>query len=204
MSELVAAQLAAMSLLEAVAVALAIAYLVLAIRESIWCWPCAFVSTALYIYLFGNVALYMESALNAFYLIMAVYGFMRWSRGAGESANVPVVVMSVRTHLAAAVIITILIMASALLLRTYTDQALPFADAFTSWTAVWATWLTARKVLENWWYWLVIDVVSAAMYFDRGLPLTGLLFIGYLIMIPFGFVAWRRSWRTSGEIRLGA
>ena len=66
---------------EIVAVVLAIAYLVLAIRQSVWCWPCAFVSTGIYIVLFHEVALFMESALNAFYLAMAVYGFWVWTRG---------------------------------------------------------------------------------------------------------------------------
>ncbi|MEO0575766.1 MAG: nicotinamide riboside transporter PnuC [Pseudomonadota bacterium] len=202
MTELLAAQMAAMSVLEGIAVTLAIAYLVLAIRQSVWCWPCAFVSTALYIYLFGNVSLYMESTLNLFYMVMAVYGFYRWRQGATTTAAAPVVVLRAQSHIAAALVIAVLIALSATLLTRYTDQVLPAVDAFTTWTAVWATWLTAREVLENWWYWVAIDLVSAALCFERGLPLTGLLFVVYLFMIPFGYVAWKSSWRDAGELRV--
>jgi len=65
----------------------------------------------------------------------------------------------------------------------------------TTWGAIWATFLVARKVLENWWYWLVIDIASIAIYWARDLQLTSLLFVVYVVMIPFGMRAWRRSWR---------
>jgi nicotinamide mononucleotide transporter len=63
----------------------------------------------------------------------------------------------------------------------------------TTWSAFWATFLVARKILENWWYWLVIDVASVFIYWQRDLELTALLFVIYVIMIPFGFISWRRS-----------
>jgi nicotinamide mononucleotide transporter len=63
----------------------------------------------------------------------------------------------------------------------------------TSWGAIWATFLVARKVLENWWYWLLIDAASVFIYWSRGLELSALLFIVYLLMIPFGIISWRRS-----------
>ncbi len=193
-------QLAAMSGLEAVAVVLAIAYLVLAIRQSIWCWPCAFASTAIYIWLFHSVSLFMESALNAFYLLMAVYGFMHWMRGGARQSMLPVTTLGMRTHLLAGVVIALLVVLSGSWLSKNTSQALPYVDAFTTWSAVWATWLTARKVLENWWYWLVIDIVSVGLFWSRGLPLTAGLFALYVGMIPFGYLAWRRDVRMPASV----
>lgn len=178
---------------ESVAVALAIAYLVLAIRQSPWCWPCAFVSTGIYIVLFHEVALFMESALNGFYLAMAVYGFWLWTRGGPQGAPKRVHTKPVAMHAVALVAIAALVAASGTWLARNTSQALPYVDAFTTWSAVFATWLTAQKAIENWGYWLVIDLVSIGLYLSRGLPLTALLFVLYVGLIPFGYIAWRKD-----------
>ena len=183
--------------LEWVAVLSGLAYLLLAIRQSIWCWPCAFLSTSVYIYLYGDVRLYMESALNAFYLIMAVYGYWFWRRGGPRTSTATVRTLNWRWHLLALVSIGVLVLISGTLLRLYTDQANAYVDAATSWSAVWATWLTARKVLENWWYWLVIDIVSVGLFAHRGLVLTALLFVLYIVLIPIGYRQWRQSMRVS-------
>jgi len=79
------------------------------------------------------------------------------------------------------------------LMSRHTDAAFPYIDALTTWSAIWATFLVARKVLENWWYWLLIDIVSVCIYWLRDLELTAMLFVIYVIMIPFGLVSWRRS-----------
>ena len=84
---------------------------------------------------------------------------------------------------------------SGFLLSRYSDAVYPYVDSMTTWGAIWATFLVARKVLENWWYWLVIDTVSIVIYWSRDLDLTALLFAVYVVMIPFGLIAWRRSWR---------
>lgn len=179
---------------ELIAVLLAVAYLVLAIRENIWCWFCAAVSTALYVYLFASARLYMESLLNVFYFGMAVYGWIVWRSGqAGD--DLPVSIWSLRTHVYAVSGIVCLAGASGYLLQNFTDAAFPYVDSATTFGAFWATFLVARKVLENWWYWLVIDVASVFIYWMRGLEATAVLFIIYVILIPIGLVAWTRSYR---------
>lgn len=178
---------------EFVAVALAVAYLVLAIRQSPWCWPCAFVSTGIYIWLFHEVALFMESALNGFYLVMAVYGFWVWTRGGEQGAPKRVHTKPWWLHAAAVVVIALLIVVTGGWLAANTEQAFPYVDSFTTYTAVFATWLTAQKAIENWAYWFVIDLVSIFLYAERGLPLTALLFILYVVLIPIGYFAWRRD-----------
>jgi nicotinamide mononucleotide transporter len=82
------------------------------------------------------------------------------------------------------------------LLTRYSDAAYPYIDSATTFAAIWATFLVARKVLENWWYWLVIDAVSVVIYWSRDLELTALLFVAYVAMIPIGLVSWTRSYRT--------
>lgn len=183
------------SAFEVTAVLSAIAYLALAIRQKIACWYFAALSTAIYIGLFIGARLYMESLLNAFYLVMAVYGWYVWRSGNDAQASRPVVSWSLRTHLAVIGIIAVLSAVSGYFLSEKSNAAYPYIDSLTTWCAIWATFLVARKVLENWWYWLVIDIASVMIYWSRDLQLTALLFIVYVIMIPFGLISWSRSMR---------
>ena len=184
---------------EFVAVALAIAYLLLAIRQNIWCWLCAGISTAIYVGLFATAKLYMESLLNGFYFIMAVYGWYVWRSGHDTSHRRPVVVWPLRTHLTAMVTIVTAAAACGYLLQRFTDAAYPYIDSATTFAAIWATFLVARKVLENWWYWLLIDTASIFIYWSRDLQLTALLFVVYVILIPLGLVSWTRSYRAQSQ-----
>lgn len=177
---------------EVAAVLLAIAYLWLAIRQSIWCWPCAAISTAIYVALFVEARLYMESLLNSFYFAMAVYGWFAWQSGSREG-SLPVTSWPLRRHLLAVPVILMLSAISGSLLSRFFDAAFPYVDSFTTLAALWATYLIARKVLENWWYWLVIDALSIVIFWQRGLELTALLFVLYVGMIPMGYLSWRRS-----------
>ena len=175
---------------ELIAVVLAVAYLVLAIRQNIWCWLCAGISTALYVYLFAQANLYMESFLNVFYFAMDAL-----ERSGKAENELPVSVWPGKIHIYAVTAIIILAAVSGYLLASYTDAAYPYVDSATTFAAIWATFLVARKVLENWWYWLVIDVLSVFIYWSRGLEATAVLFILYVMLIPIGLVAWTRSYR---------
>lgn len=194
-----AAQAAALSPIEALAVLTAIAYLLLAIRQNIWCWPAAAISTACYVWLFIDARLYMESLLNAFYLAMAFYGWYAWTQGGGRDHRLPVVSWPLAVHAIALAAIFAFAGGSGFLLERYSDAAFPYIDSLTTWAAIWTTFLVARKVLENWWYWLVIDAVSVAIYWVRDLPLTAMLFVVYLLMIPFGLWSWTKSYRKQDE-----
>jgi nicotinamide mononucleotide transporter len=188
-------QAQAYSALEVIAVVFAIAYLVLAIRENIWCWLCAGISTAIYIWLFIVAKLYMESVLNGFYFAMAIYGWMVWTSGRAGGHERAVVRWPWQAHAVAICAIVLMSGLTGFLLTKFTDAALPYVDSLTTWAAIWATFLVARKVLENWWYWLVIDSASVLIYWLRDLQLTSLLFVLYVVMIPFGIISWTRSYR---------
>jgi nicotinamide mononucleotide transporter len=182
---------------EGLAVALAIAYLALAIRESPWCWPAGIASSAIYGALFFDARLYMEAVLQLFYIAIAVYGWRRWVGGAtfgtGEAARATtaIVTWSARQHAAALATIAALAAANGLLLAAFTPAALPYLDALVAWSSVVTTWMVARKVLENWLYWFAIDALCVWIYARRGLWLTAGLFVAYLAMIVVGFRAWR-------------
>ena len=86
-----------------------------------------------------------------------------------------------------------------MLLTRFTDAALPLLDSFTTWGSILTTWMVTRKILENWLYWLVIDSVSIYLYLDRGLHLTAMLFVAYLVIVVFGYRKWLRHYRETSS-----
>ena len=184
--------------MENLAVILAIAYLLLVIRQNIFCWMCSAVSSMIYVYLFFGVKLYMGSLLNLFYFGMAIYGWHSWSRKNNDTA-LTISSWSVRTHIMAISAIAFFSLVSAYSLSIFSDAVFPYLDSLTTFFSIWATYLVAIKVLENWWYWLVIDLFLVAIYWSRDLHTTALLLVVYIILIPFGLMAWKRSY-TSKKI----
>ena len=85
------------------------------------------------------------------------------------------------------------------MLQQFTDAALPYLDSFTTWGSLVTTWMVARKVLENWLYWLVIDSVSIYLYIDRELYLTALLFAAYVVIVIIGYVKWSQRYRAQSS-----
>ena len=185
-------QLRATSPWEAVAAALGLAYLLLAVRRNLLCWMCAFVSTAIYLVLFARASLYMQSALQVFYLVMAVVGFIDWRRGRNDSGEVLIRHWTWSQHFAAfvAVIAASLINGWSL---AHTDAASPYIDSFVTWGSVITTWMVARRVIENWLYWIVVDAIAAWLYYSQGLLVTTVLFVIYLGIVVRGYFAWRRE-----------
>ena len=182
---------------EALAVVLAVAYLVLAIRQNIWCWAAAAVSTLIYLFIMYEAKLYMESVLQVFYLAMAAYGWFQWREHADETRDLKVSTWPLRNHVIAITAIGLLVWMSGGLLEEYSNAALPHLDSFTTWAAVVATFMVTRKILENWFYWFVIDAVSVGLYTSRGLYLTALLFTAYLVLIIIGYRSWRSSMKAT-------
>ena len=163
MFETLFAQMMASGALELIAVVLAIVYLLLVMREHIACWYAAFVSTTIFLYIFSDVKLYMESGLQVYYLAMAVYGWSRWRKGGGHSNAGKTLLISrwrLQQHAVALLLILVATASTTILLQTYTDAELPLLDSFTTWGAIVTTFMVARKIQENWLYWPVIDAIS--------------------------------------------
>jgi nicotinamide mononucleotide transporter len=180
------------SWVEIIAAALAVVYLVLAIRQQISCWVAAFISSCLYVWVLFGARLYMESALNAFYAAMAIYGFWQWQQGRGGAA-LDVCRWPIARHAAGFLGVIALSVFSSYFLKRFTPAAWPLVDSMVTWSSVFATFLVARKVYENWYWWLVIDSASLCLYFTRHLYLTMLLFGLYLVLIVIGMRQWRRT-----------
>jgi nicotinamide mononucleotide transporter len=193
--QLLSGQAASSSVIELIAVILAISYLLLAMKQQIWCWPAAFLSSLIYLYVFFEVRLYMESILQVYYAGMAVYGWQQWQKKVNDQARA-IRTWPIRQHLISlALILAGTYIAGQLLLQT--DARLPYIDAFTTVASILTTYMVTQKILENWIYWLVIDLVSIFLYLDRALYFTALLFSVYIVIIGFGWLQWLALWRAS-------
>ncbi|SMF56492.1 nicotinamide mononucleotide transporter [Alteromonadaceae bacterium Bs31] len=180
------------SWLELIAVALGLAYLALAMRQNVWCWPCAFVSTALLAWVFFDVSLVMESLLHIYYMGMAVYGYWCWHKSKSHKA-LAITFWRPGQHLFALLLIASLTFISGYFLKNHSEAAWPYLDSFTTWGSVVTTYMVTRKIFENWLYWLVIDSAALFLYWDRGLYAASLLMIVYLVMVLFGIYSWWRQ-----------
>jgi nicotinamide mononucleotide transporter len=185
-------QLRATSPWEALAAALGLAYLLLAVRRNLLCWLCAFVSTSIYLFVTAQASLYMQTVLNAFYLVMAVVGFIDWRRGRTDSGDVLIRQWRAPQHAGALLVVIVATMVNGWLLR-HSDAAMPYVDSFVTWGSVITTWMVARRVIENWLYWLIFDAVGVWLYYSQGLLVTALLFAIYLVIVVRGYFTWRRE-----------
>ena len=176
---------------ELIAVASALIYVVLAAKENIWCWPAALVSTVIYTVIFYDVYLWMESLLQVYYFGMAIYGWYCWYFMKGDRQQV----QKIQTwpfifHAKAISLLTIISMLIGWLMATYTPTDFPYIDSTTTVFSVFTTYLVAKKVLENWLYWIVINAVSVYLYIEKGLEPTAALLVLYFFMALYGYFQW--------------
>ena len=178
-------------MVETCAVILALAYLLLATRENILCWHCAFISSAIYVALNWQAKLPMVSALSVYYMGMAVYGWYQWRHGGRQQAGVRIHTLSARRHLLIFGLILTLSAVSGYLLDRYTQTVWPYVDSFVTWGSVITTYLVTKKILENWLYWILIDSIGISLYIKGGLHQTALLLLIYVVICVYGYFSWR-------------
>ena len=179
-------------IIEGIGAALAIAYLLLALKQNKLCWFAWIASSILYLYVMYQAGLYMESLLQVFYLCMGFYGLSQWSKTINNNQNTYVDLWSIGNHIFAISLVIVLSFLSGILLSNFSNAALPFIDAFTTWGAIVASYMVAKKILENWIYWFVIDFISVFIFASRGLYFTSALFVTYLVIIYFGYKSWSK------------
>jgi len=179
--------------LEWIAVICSVAYVVLAVLKSIWCWPFAFIGSLLFVYLCIDSQLYLEGGLQFFFVIMAVVGWIAWNKS--KSKRLDIRTWSIGQHLVNIILSASIALVLGWIFDQYTDQQNPYVDAITTVFSLAATFMVTRKVLENWVYWIIIDVISVWLYAQRGLNLSSLLFLLYTLIAVIGFFAWYKRFK---------
>ncbi|HEX8514660.1 MAG TPA: nicotinamide riboside transporter PnuC [Bacteroidia bacterium] len=171
----------------------ALLYVFLAARENAWCWLFGMLSSAFSVYLCFEGKLFLESGLNIFYVIIGAYGWHQWRWGSKEKQEARVVSSSLKSNLIYILIAILIWLPLGLIAHKFSTQVMPYLDAFITAFSIIATWMTAKKILENWLYWIVIDAFAVILYSYRGFYLLGLLYIIYTLLAAAGYFSWKRK-----------
>lgn len=199
--------------LEIFGAAAGIIYVFLEIRQNIWLWPVGIITSAVYIIVFFSSKFYADMSLQVYYVAISFYGFYVWRFGtkatstthdnnsavAGDThKSVPLrVSRTPRTLIIRLAAIYLALHAGMwYVLANFTDSPVAFWDSFTTALSVVATWMLARKFIEHWIIWIIVNIVSLILYLYKGLYPTTLLFVVYTVMAFVGYRAWRRDLMT--------
>tara|TARA_B100000575_G_C22826626_1_gene485673 strand:+ start:46 stop:657 length:612 start_codon:yes stop_codon:yes gene_type:complete len=158
-------------------------------KEKIWLYPTGIISVIIYIDLTFQHKLYADMAIQVYYLIMSIYGWYFWIQGKGAHVPVPISGNNRQENL----IVFLLFLGSFFLIRLglgLTDSNVPGWDALTSALAISAMWLMARKKIEHWIAWIIVDSISIPLYFCKGLPLTSFQFLIFTVLAVWGYLTW--------------
>ena len=182
-----------MSVLEWVAAGLGVLNVLLVVRRSVWNYPFGLVMVALYFFVFFEARLYSDALLQIFFFVVQLYGWVNWVRARTAAGEVPVGWMTARARLlwGAGTIVASLIWG--LGMARYTNAAAPIIDAFIAGTSISAQILMARRMIENWVLWILVDVVAVGLYFSRNLYPTSALYLLFLLLSIAGLLGWRRA-----------
>lgn len=184
------------SIWEWIAVLTGVAYVILAALRSIWCWGFAIVSSSIYVYLCIAGQLYIESVLQVFYVVMGIVGWMAWTEDNDEfSKEKELSFWSIKSHILNIGVSGITALGLGFCFDYFTNQANPYADAFTTVFSLVATFMVIQKVVENWIYWIVIDIVSIFLYHQRGYSLSAVLYFVFTILAIVGLIAWYKKFK---------
>jgi nicotinamide mononucleotide transporter len=201
MFEIVSHWLHQQSKLELTGVITGLLCVYLAAKNNIWNWPFAIISTAIYIFIFAEAALYADMGQNVYLLLINIYGWCYWSR---QPADAPKVLVVRITQKQIALLLSIAALATPALgfllvklapLLHYQPAAFPYLDSFCTVISLTAQVFMARKVLENWLIWIFVDIIYVGIYLSKGLQPTAFMFGVYAILALVGYIDWRKAYK---------
>jgi nicotinamide mononucleotide transporter len=174
---------------------LGVIYVFFSIRQNILTWPVGLLSSILYVWIFFNSKLYADMGLQMYYVFISIYGWYEWLKGNQDNAREKLEVNRLNLKLGILLIVISLIIFGMiwLILINYTDSQVPVADSLATSLSIVATWMLARKILENWLVWIFVDAFSIGLFIYKGLLPTVILFVVYTIMAVVGFVEWKKD-----------
>ncbi len=187
------------SILEVVATLSGIGCVYLQTRERIEAWPLGILSVLISSFIFFHSRLYSDLLLHIIYVFLNVYGWYNWSSRQRESIPAQILVFNYKNmFLAGTAVITLCIILGYTMGR-FTNADLYYLDAFTTSGSLVAQYLLARKVIQNWLLWIVVDVVAIPLYIYKGLYFFALLFFIYLVLCAYGYYQWNKGLKNCGD-----
>lgn len=185
--------LQAMSLIELFGALTGVAGVWLAARQSVWTWPVSLVSVAMYVVVFYDARLYADMGLNAFYVVTSLYGWYIWLYGGKGHTERKVGRVGKLEMVVLLALGTAFTLGLGYFLENYTDADLSYTDSATTAVSLIGYWMMAKKQIENWIVWLVVDVVYVGVYTYKELYVTSVLYFIFLILCVVGYLDWKKS-----------
>jgi nicotinamide mononucleotide transporter len=187
--------------IEIIATITGLIYLLYSIRGNILLWVYGLITSLLYVYVFFNSKIYADMGINVYYVVISIYGWANWNKkGEGNKKELPITKLSLG-HSMVLLAITIAIFGLiAYILHKFTDSAIIFWDSFITAGSITATWMLARKIMEHWLIWVVVDALSIGLYIYKGLYPTVFLFLVYTTLAVVGYFEWKKQWKVQENI----
>jgi nicotinamide mononucleotide transporter len=182
--------LMASSWLEAIAVITGLLSVWYAKKENILVYPTGIISVLIYVYICLTVKLYADMGINAFYFVMSIYGWVKWTRHTGDHQHRPIKWASKQEWAWSVAGLVVFFFILVYILKNYTDSNVPVWDALTTAIFIIGMWLMALKKIENWLFWIAGDLISIPLYASKGLVLTSIQFTIFLILAIAGYLEW--------------
>jgi nicotinamide mononucleotide transporter len=181
-----------MSTLEIIAALLGLANVALVVRRSVWNYPFGIAMVSLYAVVFFEAQLYSDALLQIFFLVLNIYGWVSWLR-VQKRDTVPVRWMGLRCNAVVIAVTAVLWFVWSSVMHRFTDAAAPYVDGAVACLSVAGQILMVRRFVENWIYWIVVNVVAIGLFWWRDLPVTSALYTVFLGLAIAGLIQWRRA-----------
>ena len=177
--------------IEYTAVVFGVIYVLLASRSNVWCWLAGIISSALYIYINLTHQLFQDAILQTYYVVVGFYGWWLWNKK-GITEEISINSFSLQQNLKLIFFGTLLVPVLGYGFSRLGNSLSYFDSAVTVFSFI-ATYLTAKKVLENWLYWIVIDLLAAVMYLIKDLRATSCLYLFFSVLAIYGYFEWKKK-----------
>lgn len=188
-----------MNYLELAGTLVGLVYLWLEYKASIYLWITSIIMPAIYIIVYYQAGLYADFGINIYYLIASIYGWIIWkyqqdkqSDADNAPQNTGISHLPLRRLLPLILLFGILFAAIGIILVRWTDSTVPWLDSFTTALSIIALWMLAKKYVEQWLVWILVDIVCCGLYFYKDLYFTAILYGFYTVIAIFGFLKWKR------------
>lgn len=178
---------------------LGVLYIRFSIKQNIFTWPTGILTSALYIVVFFNSALYAAMGLQFYYVAISIYGWYYWLKGkkVDNKSLLPVRAVNKKLWIKIGVISILLYFSILFVLVKFSDSDVPFMDSLTTTLSITATWMLARKYIENWVIWIFVDFASIGLYIYKSLWPTVILFVVYTVLAFFGYIEWKKDLKST-------
>lgn len=176
---------------EIIGVIIGLLYIYYEYKASKWLWPVGVIMPIVYIIIYYFGKFYADMGIQFYYFFAGIYGWIKWKKGESTDNTIPISTTPKRYFLRMSAITALSFIIIAYVLIKFTDSPIPYGDSLTTALSLLAMWMLANKYIEQWWLWIIVDLISSGLYFWKGLTPTAILYAIYSIIAVFGYFKWK-------------